>query len=127
MGRLVRDPEVRYGGANNTAVAHYSIAVDRRYKTEENAADFIPLVSFGKTAEFVEKYLKKGTKIVVEGELNNNNYKDKEGKMVYGFQVVTSNVEFAESKGTTSESAPSDAGDDFMKIPDNIQEALPFN
>ena len=80
MGRLTRDPEVRYGGANNTAVARYSIAVARRFKQDgQPDADFFNLVSFGKAGDFVEKYLRKGTKIVVEGELRNNNYTNKDG------------------------------------------------
>ena len=74
MGRLTRDPEVRYGGANNNAIARFSIAVDRRFKREgEPDADFFNCVAFGRTGEFVEKYLKKGTKIVIDGELRNNN------------------------------------------------------
>ena len=99
MGRLTRDPEVRYGGANNTAIARYAIAVDRRFKQEgQPEADFFNLVSFGKQAEFVEKYLRKGTKIVVQGELRNNNYTNKDGQMVYGMEIVANNVEFAESR-----------------------------
>jgi single-strand DNA-binding protein len=137
MGRLTRDPEVRYGGANNTAVARYSIAVDRRFKREgEPDADFFNLVSFQRQAEFVEKYLRKGTKVVVEGELRNNNYTNKDGQMVYSMEIVVSNVEFAESKnaqanngyGGGSAPAPTtDAGDGFMNIPDGIDEELPFN
>ena len=134
MGRLTRDPEVRYGGANNTAVARYAIAVDRRFKREgEPDADFFNLVTFGKQAEFVEKYLRKGTKIVVEGELRNNNYTNKDGQMVYGVQIVTSNIEFAESKSSQSNSGIEEHIPDpmpeggFMNIPDNIEEELPFN
>ncbi|MCI5821449.1 MAG: single-stranded DNA-binding protein [Lachnospiraceae bacterium] len=136
MGRLTRDPEVRYGGANNTAVARYSIAVDRRFKREgEPDADFFNLVSFAKQGEFVEKYLRKGTKIVVEGELRNNNYTNKDGQMVYNVEIVTSNVEFAESKSAQANSgfvaeapAPNtSAGDGFMNIPNGIDEELPFN
>lgn len=141
MGRLTRDPEVRYGGANNTAVARYSIAVDRRFKREGDPdADFFNLVTFGKQGEFVEKYLHKGTKIVVEGELRNNNYTNRDGQMVYGMEIVTNNIEFAESKSAQSQNqgggyAPAGAnnaptasvGDGFMNIPDGIDEELPFN
>lgn len=138
MGRLTRDPEVRYGGANNTAIARYAIAVDRRFKQEgQPEADFFNLVSFGKQAEFVEKYLRKGTKIVVQGELRNNNYTNKDGQMVYGMEIVANNVEFAESKsaqtnngfgGNMGTPAPNtNAGDGFMNIPDGIDEELPFN
>ena len=135
MGRLTRDPEVRYGGANNTAVARYAIAVDRRFKQEgQPDADFFNIVSFGKQGEFVEKYFRKGTEIVIGGELRNNNYTNKDGQMVYGMEIVTNTVEFAESKAASSsnnvgtDTPPSTpAGDGFMNIPDGIEEELPFN
>lgn len=132
MGRLTRDPEIRYGGQSNSAIARYSIAVDRKFKREgQPTADFFNITSFGKQAEFVEKYLRKGTKILLEGELQNDNYTDKDGKMVYGMKIITSSVEFAESKsynnggGNAPASAPDDGG--FMNIPDNIgADELPF-
>ena len=135
MGRLTRDPEVRYGGVNNTAVARYSIAVARRFKREgEPDADFFNLVSFAKQGDFVEKYLRKGTKIVVEGELRNNNYTNKDGQMVYNVEIVTSNIEFAESKSAQTNNTqdeyvpdPMPDGDGFMNIPNGIEEELPFN
>lgn len=133
MGRLTRDPEIRYGGANNTAVARYSLAVDRRFKQDgQPEADFFNVVSFGKAGEFVEKYLHKGTKIVIEGELHNNNYTNKDGQMVYGMNIVTRNIEFAESKSSQGtqdnpQPMPNNAGDGFMNIPDGIDEELPFN
>ena len=134
MGRLTRDPEIRYGGANNTAVARYSIAVDRRFKQDgQPEADFFNIVSFGKAGEFVEKYLHKGTKIVIEGELHNNNYTNKDGQMVYGMNIVTRNIEFAESKssqGTQDNPQPmpnAEAEGGWMNIPDGIEEELPFN
>jgi len=136
MGRLTRDPEVRYGGANNTAVARYSIAVDRRFKRDgEPTADFFNCVSFGKQGEFVEKYLRKGSKVLVEGELRNNNYQNKEGQMVYNVEINVANVEFAESKnsqggfdgGFGGAAAPAGSVDGFMNIPDGIDEELPFN
>ena len=141
MGRLTRDPEVRYSqGENATAVARYTLAVDRRYNrnNDEQSADFISCVAFGRNGEFAEKYLRKGTKIVLDGEIRNNNYTNREGQMVYGMEIVTNNVEFAESKSasaansgyvpnnsTPAPSAP--AGDGFMNIPDGIEEELPFN
>ncbi len=133
MGRLTRDPEVRYGGANNSAVARFSLAVDRRYKREgeEQTADFISCVSFGKTAEFIEKYAKKGTKFAIDGRIQTGSYTNKDGQKVYTTDVVCENVEFAESKGSHSEgtgnSEESDLGDGFMNIPDGIDEELPFN
>ena len=143
MGRLTRDPEVRYGGANNSAVARFSLAVDRRFKREgdEQTADFINCVAFGKTAEFLEKYARKGTKFVVEGRIQTGSYTNKEGQKVYTTDVVCENVEFAESKNSQSNGGAvnggfdggsnftpsSDAGDGFMNIPDGIDEELPFN
>ena len=139
MGRLTRDPEVRYGGANNSAGARFSLAVDRRFKRDgdEQTADFINCVAFGKTAEFLEKYARKGTKFVVEGRIQTGSYTNKDGQKVYTTDVVCENVEFAESKNSQSGGssfdggagfAPSsDAGDGFMNIPDGIDEELPFN
>ena len=94
MGRLTRDPEVRYGGASNTAIAKFSIAVDRRFKRDgEPTADFFNVTAFGKQGEFVEKYLHKGTKIVLDGEIRNDNYTNKEGQKVYGFSGKYGNKE----------------------------------
>ena len=142
MGRLTRDPEVRYGGANNTAVARFSIAVDRRFKREgEPTADFFNCTAFGKLGEFVEKYLKKGTKIVLDGELRNDNYTNKEGQKVYGIQIIANQIEFAESKnasqesgnfadsaGTGSNQTPQgNAGNGFMNIDEGVVNELPFS
>lgn len=138
MGRLTRDPEVRYGGANNSAVARFSLAVDRRIKREgdEQTADFISCVAFGKTAEFLEKYARKGTKFVVEGRIQTGSFTNKDGQKVYTTDVVVENVEFAESKNSNGSSneagggflgATADPGDGFMNIPDGIDEELPFN
>lgn len=144
MGRLTRDPEVRYSqGASQTAVARFSIAVDRRFKREgEPDADFFNCTAFGKQAEFIERYLRKGIKVVVCGRIQNDNYTNKDGQMVYSVRVMIDEVEFAESKnaqnnndggynggytGGNSAPAPSGAGDGFMNIPDGIDEELPFN
>ena len=134
MGRLTKDPEVRYGGGENaTAICRYSLAVDRRFKREgQPDADFFECVCFGRSAEFAEKYLHKGTKMVIQGRLQNNNYQDSEGRMVYRTQVLVENQEFAESKsaGKTDhleerQAEAPDAG--FLDVPDNIEEELPFN
>ena len=131
-GRLTRDPEVRYGASGN-AVANFSIAVDRRFKREGQAeADFFNCVSFGKQAEFVEKYLGKGTKILLQGEIQNNNYTNKDGQEVRTVQIITNSIEFAESKnnqqGNQQKTEPQNepAKDDFLQIPDNVAENLPF-
>ncbi|MFG6358533.1 MAG: single-stranded DNA-binding protein [Acetatifactor sp.] len=147
MGRLTRDPEVRYSqGASQTAVARFSVAVDRRFKREgEPDADFFNCTAFGKQAEFIERYLRKGVKIVVCGRIQNDNYTNKDGQMVYSVRVMVDEIEFAESKnasanngdggyngggymgGNNNAPAPSGAGDGFMNIPDGIDEELPFN
>lgn len=134
MGRLTRDPEVRYA-TDKSAVARFSLAVDRRFKREgQPTADFFECTAFNKQAEFVERFLRKGTKIVAIGSIQNNNYKNKEGQMVYGMQVITDEIEFAESKAASvDQDKPEEAhgigkGDGFMAIPDGVDdEDLPFN
>ena len=141
MGRLTRDPEVRYSaGENALAIARYTLAVDRRFRRDgEASADFIQCVSFGRTAEFAEKYFRQGLKIAVTGRIQTGSYTNRDGQRVYTTDVVAENVEFAESKnasggGDNSGFTPSDrpspssaAGDGFMNIPDGIDEELPFN
>ena len=141
MGRLTRDPEVRYSqGENATAVARYTLAVDRRYNrnNDEQSADFISCVAFGRNGEFAEKYLRKGTKIATTGRIQTGSYTNKDGVRVYTTEVVIEEQEFAESKNSSSagnggftggNNAPAmqDAGDGFMNIPDGIDEELPFN
>ena len=129
MGRLTKDPNVRYSqGENQTCVVRFTLAVDRRRaKNQEQATDFISCVVFGKTAEFAEKYAKKGTKFVVAGRIQTGSYQNKEGQTVYTTDVVVEEMEFAESKNnssTTSNTAPvSDDGLDFEAVTDE----LPFN
>lgn len=132
MGRLVADPEIRYSqGENATCIARYRLAVDRRYgRTEEQTADFISCVAFGKNAEFVDKYLHKGMKIAVTGRIQTGSYTNKDGQKVYTTDVVIEEQKFAESKASVSGQAapePSAYGDGFMHIPDSISEELPFN
>lgn len=108
MGRLVRDPEIRYssGGDSSFAVARYRIAVDRRFKREgQPDADFFDCVVFGRQVEFVEKYLRQGTKMVIQGRLQNDNYTDKDGRTVYRNQIVVENQEFAESKAASAQNS----------------------
>ena len=140
MGRLTRDAEVRYSqGDVSTGVARFSLAVDRRFKREndEQAADFISCVAFGKTAEFMERFGRKGTKFLLEGRIQTGSYTNRDGQRVYTTDVVVENVEFAESKASSTSNGgyvPTDrpspsgaAGDGFMNIPDGIDEELPFN
>ena len=125
MGRLCRDPEIKYSGEN--AVARFSVAVDRRFKREGDPdADFFNCTAFGKTAQFVEKYLNKGTKIVLCGRIENNNYTNKDGQQVRDTRIVADEIEFAESK-KNSEPAKETQNDGFMNIPDGVDEELPFN
>ena len=146
MGRLTRDPDVRYSaGENSTAVARYTLAVDRRFRRDGDSAtaDFIGCVAFGRQAEFAEKYLRQGTKIAITGRIQTGSYTNREGRKVYTTDVVVEEQEFAESRaaseanrsmgGGYQSSAPSTpdpmgaAGDGFMNIPDGIDEELPFN
>ena len=128
-GRLTKDPDVRYSaGSNPQAVARYTLAVDRRFKREgQPDADFISCVAFGKPAEFAEKYLTKGMKILVRGEIRTGSYTNKEGRKVYTTDVVIENQEFVESK-KQEKSAPKaeSSNDGFMSIPDNIEDEMPF-
>ena len=104
-GRLTRDPEVRYSqGENQTAIARYTLAVDRRYKRQgdEQTADFISCVVFGRGAEFAENYLRQGTKIIAEGRIQTGSYTNKDGNKVYTTDVVVENQEFAESKAAAA-------------------------
>lgn len=134
MGRLTRDPDVRYtNGDNPMCIARYTLAVDRKYKKDgEQNADFIPCVAFGKAGEFTEKYLKKGTKMAISGRIQTGSYTNKDGVKVNTTEVVIEDQEFAESKGQESkpqnkESKPQNNGmDGFMNIPDGIDEELPF-
>lgn len=106
MGRLTRDPEIRYTqGDNPMCIARYTLAVDRRFNrnanNDGNNADFIPCVCFGKTAEFVEKYLKKGTKMAVTGRIQTGSYTNRDGVKVYTTEVVVEDQEFAESRNAS--------------------------
>lgn len=142
MGRLTRDPEVRYSqGDSAMAIARYTLAVDRRFSrnNEDQTADFIGCVAFGKSGEFAEKYFRKGTKIIVTGRIQTGSYTNKDGVKVYTTEVVAEDQEFAESKNSSGtegvysnnnsrqEASSAPVGDGFMNIPDGIDEELPFN
>lgn len=128
MGRLTKDPEVRYSQGNNAmAIGKFSIAVDRRLKREgQPEADFFNCTAFGKLGEFVEKYLKKGTKITMIGQIQNNDYTDNAGTKHYAVQIIAEEIEFAEKKSEGGSSAPVTDQDGFMNIPEGIDEELPF-
>ena len=149
MGRLTKDPEVRYSqGETPMAVARYTLAVDRRQarsNNNEQTADFINCVAFGRAGEFAERYFRKGTKIAITGRIQTGSYTNKDGVRVYTTDIVVEEQEFAESKNASSGNeggyqnggyqnnggynrpAPGGAGDGFMNIPDGIDEELPFN
>lgn len=131
IGRLTRDPEVRYSQGSNTAVARYTIAVDRKFKKDgEPTADYIPCVVFGRQAEFAEKYFRKGMKVVISGRITTGSYTNRDGQKVYTTEITVEEQEFAESKdssesqGAGQMSTPN--GDGFMSVPDD-DTGLPFD
>ena len=136
MGRLTRDPEVRYSaGENSTAVARYTLAVDRRFRRNndgEQTADFIGCVAFGRQAEFAEKYLQQGIKIAITGRIQTGSYTNRDGQKVYTTDVVVEEQEFVERKGASAARPPKrktepetdDSG--FMNIPDDVEDNIPF-
>ena len=136
MGRLTKAPEIRYTqGDDPMCIARYTLAVDRRYhrQNDDQTADFIRCVAFGKGGEFAEKYLHQGTKIAVSGRLQTGSYTKNDGTRVYTTDVVIEEQDFAESKAAGQQSsdqtpppAPTDE-DGFMSIPDGIDDELPFN
>ena len=147
MGRLVRDPDIRYSnGENALAIARFTLAVDRRFgrRDGEQTADFITCKAFGKSAEFAERFLRQGIKVAASGRIETGSYTNRDGQKVYTTEVVLDEIEFAESKSANDaarggmgggyQSAPAPApspmgaaGDGFMNIPDGIDEELPFN
>ena len=125
IGRLTREPEVRLSG--EMKIARYTLAVDRRKKESERkegepTADFINCVAFGRGGEFAEKYLHKGMKIAIIGRIQSGSYLDKDGKRVYTTDIVVEEHEFVESKGSVEAKT-----DEFVSIPDGVDDFLPFN
>lgn len=145
MGNLTRDPEMRYSqGENSLAIARFSLAVNRRFARQGDPdVDFFNCTAFGKQAEFVEKYFKQGSRMLMTGRVQNDNYTNKNGEKVYSVQIIADEIEFAERKSASDQFAGGNtggfnegnkapepaaaAGDDFMNIPDGIDESLPFN
>lgn len=134
IGRFTRDPEIRYTQSGMCS-ANFSIAVDRKYKQDgQTEVDFPRVIAWGKTAEFIEKYFRKGMKIGIEGRIQTGSYKNKDGNNVYTTDIVAEAVEFVESKGSSSGSnntnnnAPNVTNEEWMSIPDGVEdEGLPFN
>lgn len=131
IGRVCREIEVRYSqnGNDSTAIARFTVAVDRRFKKEGgDTADFISCVAFGKTAEFLEKYFKKGMRIALNGRIQTGSYTNKDGVRVYTTDVIAENVEFCESKKDGEEKRDDipKFDDGFMNIPEDISAEIPF-
>lgn len=129
MGRLTRDPELRRGG--DTQICRYTLAVDRRFKREgEPEADFFNCTTFGKSAEFADKYFRQGTKVLLSGRIQSDNYTNKDGQKVYSWQVIVDEQEFAESKaaanGGTAKASEAPTGNGFVDVGGGIEEDLPF-
>jgi single-strand DNA-binding protein len=123
MGRLTRDPEVRYSN-DGKAIAKFAVAVDRKFKREgEPEADFFNCTSFGKTAEVIEKYVKKGSKVAIVGRIENSNYTNRNGEKVYAVNILVDEFEFGESKKSDSKPAEDN---DYISVPDGIEGDLPF-
>jgi len=134
LGRLTKEPDVRYTqGEKSMCIARYTLAVNRRFKTGDQTADFINCVAFGKQGEFVEKYLKKGMQIAVRGRIQTGSYTNKDGQKVYTTDVVVEEHEFTGTKKENEQAAQASDepkktdNDGFMNIPDGIDEELPFN
>ncbi len=131
-GRLTRDVDYRQNG--ESSLAKFTIAVDRRFKRDnEQGADFIPCIAFGKTSDFIAKYFTKGMKIGITGRIQTGSYTNREGQKVYTTDVVVENAEFVETKNTQNnenqnvqQDTSSNDDDGFMNIPDEINEELPF-
>lgn len=133
-GRSTKDAEVRYTqGEKAMCIAKFSLAVDRRGRGQ--GADFPNMVAFGKTAEFCEKYVKKGTRLVIKSHYQSGNYTNKEGQKVYTHDFIIDDIEFAGSKSDSQAEEKTDGktaskpetAEDFMSIPDGVPEDLPFN
>lgn len=131
LGNLTRDPEIRYTqGDNPLAIARFSLAVNRRFsKNGEKEADFFNCTAFGKQAEFVEKYFKQGSRMMLAGRIQNDSYTNKNGEKVYTVQIIVEEVEFAEKKSSSGQAGNSDTAgaDEFMNIPEGELDGMPFN
>lgn len=123
LGRPTDNPNIRYSG--DMAVAKFILAVDRRYhKDNEQSADFISCVAFGKTAQFIEKYISKGTKVCLNGRIQTGSYTKEDGTKVYTTDVVVEGIEFAESKKEST----TPVGNGFVNVSDGLEDiGLPFN
>lgn len=139
VGRLVRDPEVRYGQNESVSVAKFSLAVERKWKRDgEPTVDFINCTVFGKSAEFTEKYFQKGMRVAITGRIQTGSYKNKDGQTAFTTEIIVESQEIAQSKSESNESSTASnaeagkspygsSGDDFMSIPEGAEDELPFS
>jgi single-strand DNA-binding protein len=139
VGRLVRDPEVRYGQNESVSVAKFSLAVERKWKRDgEPTVDFINCTVFGKSAEFTEKYFRKGMRVAITGRIQTGSYNNKDGQTVFTTEIIVESQEIAQSKSESNESSTASnaeagkspygsSGDDFMSIPEGAEDELPFS
>lgn len=139
VGRLVRDPEVRYGQNESVSVAKFSLAVERRFKRDgDPTVDFINCTVFGKSAEFTEKYFRRGMRVAITGRIQTGSYKNKDGQTVFTTEIIVESQEIAQSKSESNESSTASnaeagkspygsSGDDFMSIPEGVKDELPFS
>lgn len=139
VGRLVRDPEVRYGQNESVSVAKFSLAVERRFKRDgDPTVDFINCTVFGKSAEFTEKYFRRGMRVAITGRIQTGSYKNKDGQTVFTTEIIVESQEIAQSKSESNESSTASnaeagkspygsSGDDFMSIPEGVEDELPFS
>lgn len=136
VGRLVRDPEVRYGQNESVSVAKFSLAVERKWKRDgEPTVDFINCTVFGKSAEFTEKYFRKGMRVAITGRIQTGSYKNKDGQTAFTTEIIVESQEIAQSKSESNEHSNAEAGkspygysgEDFMSIPEGAEDELPFS
>lgn len=139
VGRLVRDPEVRYGQNESVSVAKFSLAVERKWKRDgEPTVDFINCTVFGKSAEFTEKYFRKGMRVAITGRIQTGSYKNKDGQTIFTTEIIVESQEIAQSKSESNEGSTANnaeagkspygsSGDDFMSIPEGTEDELPFS
>ncbi len=131
LGRACEDAQAHYTqGEKATCISNFNFAVDKKFKKKDDpeapTADFFRITAIGKLGEFAEKYIKKGTKLVISGRIENNNYTNKDGAKVYGFQFVAEEIDFAESKKAAEENANAQKNTDFVSVPDGLEADLPF-
>lgn len=130
VGNLCKNNEIRYtSGENARAILRNTIAVQRKFKNRETGqyeSDFISIQAFGKTAEFINQYFHKGSKIGVTGEIRTGNYTNKDGQKVYTTDVIVNDAEFVSSRSESDNNTNNTQNDGFIDVPEGIENDLPF-